>query len=151
MIGTLALTVLLFVSTDCPVSNRYAPEISRLHAEFERLGLHFQLVYPNPLDTDAQIQKHLHAYSLPAIARRDPAHTLVQLAGATITPEAAVFDAAGRLVYRGRIDDRFVELGRERPSATRHDLREALTALLAGKSIDPARTQAVGCYIADMR
>ena len=32
MIGTLALTVLLFVSTDCPVSNRYAPEISRLHA-----------------------------------------------------------------------------------------------------------------------
>ena len=151
MIGTLALTVLLFVSTDCPVSNRYAPEIARLHAEFVRLGLHFRLVYPNPLDTDAQIRKHLQAYGLPAIAERDPGHQLVRLAGATITPEAAVFDASGRLVYRGRIDDLFVELGRERPAATRHDLREALTALAAGRSIEPARTQAVGCYIADMR
>ena len=34
MIGALAMTVLIFVSTDCPISNRYAPEITRLHDEF---------------------------------------------------------------------------------------------------------------------
>lgn len=151
MIGQLALTVLIFISTDCPVSNRYAPEIARLHDEFTRRGVHFRLVYPNPLDVDAAIQQHLDEYGLPHVAERDPAHTLVRLAGATITPEAAVFDAQGKIVYRGRIDDRFVELGRERPAATVHDLRNALSALVAKRAIPRARTQAVGCYIADMK
>jgi hypothetical protein len=151
MIGALAMTVLIFVSTDCPISNRYAPEIKRLHDEFTPRGVRFRLVYPNPLDSEADISKHLEEYGYPQIAQRDRDHTLVKMAGATITPEAAVFDARERLVYRGRIDDRFVELGRERPAATRPDLRNALTAALAGKTINPPRTQAVGCFIADMK
>lgn len=147
----LAMTVLIFVSTECPVSNRYAPEIKRLYEQFTPQGVRFRLVYPNPLDDQAVINKHLQAYSYPQIAERDHNHALVQLAGATITPEAAVFDAQQRLIYRGRIDNRFVELGRERAIATQHDLRHALTALLAGKRAEPARTQAVGCFIADMK
>jgi hypothetical protein len=75
----------------------------------------------------------------------------VKRAGATITPEAAVFDRNNRLVYLGRIDDRFVELGRERPVATRHELRDALSALVTGKAVRSSRTQAVGCFIADMK
>ena len=151
MIGALAMTVLIFVSTDCPISNRYAPEIKRLHDEFTPRGVRFRLVYPNPLDSDADIRTHLEEYGYPPIAQRDSDHTLVKMAGATITPEAAVFDARGRLVYRGRIDDRFVELGRERPAATQSDLRTALTAILAGKRVSPSHTQAVGCFIADMK
>ena len=151
MIGALAMTVLIFVSTDCPISNRYAPEIKRLHADFTPRGVRFRLVYPNPLDSDADIRTHLEEYGYPQIAQRDSDHTLVKMAGATITPEAAVFDAHGRLVYRGRIDDRFVELGRERPAATRRDLRNALTAALAGRRVSPSETQAVGCFIADMK
>jgi hypothetical protein len=151
MIGTLALSVLIFISTDCPVSNRYALEITRLHAEFADRGIRFWLVYPNPLDTENAIRQHVESYHLPHIAERDPGHKLVALTGATITPEAVVFDAAGRVAYRGRIDDRFVELTRERPAATAHDLRNALIAVLAGKPPVPARTQAVGCYIADMK
>ncbi len=145
------MTVLIFVSTDCPISNRYAPEIKRLHDEFAPRGVRFRLVYPNPLDGEAAISKHLEDYGYPPIAERDRDHTLVKMAGATITPEAVVFDARQRLVYRGRIDDRFVELGRERPAATQRDLRNALTALLAGRPVNPAETQAVGCFIADMR
>jgi hypothetical protein len=151
MIAALAMTVLIFVSTDCPISNRYAPEIRRLHDEFTAQGVQFRLVYPNPLDTDAAIDRHRAEYGYPEIALPDRDHTLVRKAGATITPEAAVFDSHEQLVYRGRIDDRFVELGRERPAASRRDLREALTALLAGRRIAPARTQAVGCFIADMK
>lgn len=151
MIGTLALTVLIFVSIDCPVSNRYAPEIKRLHDEFTPRGVRFRLVYPNPLDDDAAVTRHLRDFGYPPIAERDRDRALVKMAGATITPEAAVFDESRRLVYRGRIDDRFVELGRERPQATRRDLRNALTAALAGKPVDPSQTQAVGCFIADMR
>ena len=151
MINALAMTVLIFVSTDCPVSNRYAPEIKRLYSEFVDRGVRFRLVYPNPLDAEDAISRHIREYGYPPIAERDSDHDLVKMAGATITPEAAVFDSRGRLVYLGRIDDRFVELGRERPSATRHDLRDAITALVAGKPVSPSRTQAVGCFIADMK
>ncbi|MEO5739080.1 MAG: redoxin domain-containing protein [Vicinamibacterales bacterium] len=145
------MTVLIFVSTDCPISNRYAPEIKRLHEEFTSRGVHLRLVYPNPLDSEAAISKHLEEFGYPQIAQRDRDHTLVKKAGATITPEAAVFDARERLVYRGRIDNRFVELGRERPAATQHDLRDALAAVLAGRPVRAPHTQAVGCFIADMK
>lgn len=151
MTGALAMTVLIFISADCPVSNRYAPEITRLHAEFGDKGVRFRLVYPNPLDDDAAIGKHIADYGLPPVGERDRNHTFVKMAGATITPEAVVLDTRQRVVYRGRIDDRFVELGRERPAPTRRDLRNALTAALAGKRVSPARTQAVGCFIADMK
>ncbi|HUP38538.1 MAG TPA: redoxin domain-containing protein [Vicinamibacterales bacterium] len=151
MIAAFALTVLVFISADCPISNRYAPELTRLHAEFAANGIRFRLVYPNPLDDDAVIEKHLKAYGLPPVAERDRAHELVKKTGATITPEAVVLDAREQIVYRGRIDDRFVELGRERTSPTTRDLRNAITAALAGRQVSPARTQAVGCYIADMK
>jgi hypothetical protein len=151
MVGTLALTVLIFVSIDCPVSNRYAPEIKRLYDQFTPQGVRFRLVYPNPLDSAADIAAHISTYAYPPIARHDPNHELVKRAGATITPEAAVFDRNNRLVYLGRIDDRFVELGRERPVATRHELRDALSALVTGKAVRSSRTQAVGCFIADMK
>jgi len=144
------LLVLIFVSIDCPVSNRYAPDIQRLHHAFASKGVRFQLVYPNPSDNRAAIDRHLKDYGYPSIGVADPNHALVKTAQATITPEAAVFDKDRRLLYRGRIDDRFVELGRERPAATVHDLRNALAAALAGRAVIPSRTQAVGCFIADM-
>ncbi len=144
-------SVMVFVSTDCPVSNRYAPEIQRLYQAFAPKGVRFQLVYPNPADRQGAIDQHLKAYGYPpSIAAHDPNHALVKRAQATITPEAAVFDQNNRLVYRGRIDDRFVELGRERPAANTHDLRDALVAVLSGKAVRTPRTQAVGCFIADM-
>ena len=151
MIGALAMTVLIFISADCPISNRYAPEIKRLHEEFAPKGVRFRLIYPNPLDDEAAISTHLQEYGYPKIGERDRDRTLVKMAGATITPEAVVLDARQRVVYRGRIDDRFVELGRERPAATRRDLRNALTALIAGRRVSPSHTQAVGCFIADMK
>jgi hypothetical protein len=147
--GTKAI-VFLFTSTDCPISNRYAPEVRRLAETFGSKGVVFRLIYPNPAETPAAIREHIAAfqYAGAAEALRDPAHALVKLAGATVTPEAAVY-AAGRLAYRGRIDNRYVELGVERPSATRRDLADALAAVLAGKPAAPPTTQAVGCFIAD--
>lgn len=144
-------TVLIFVSVDCPVSNRYAPEIRRLYSGYASNGIRFWLVYPNPSDSRAAIGAHLREFGYPPIALRDLSRTLISLAKPTVTPEAAVFDSKGELVYRGRIDDRFVELGRERPAPTRHDLEEALTAVLAGKRVSPATTQAFGCFIADFK
>jgi ribosomal protein L35AE/L33A len=147
--GTKAI-VFLFTSTDCPISNRYAPEVRRLADTYGTKGVVFRLIYPNPAETVAAIREHMAAfqYAGAAEALRDPQHALVKLAGATVTPEAAVY-AGGRFAYRGRIDNRYVELGVERPAATQRDLADALSAVLAGKPVAAATTQAVGCYIAD--
>jgi hypothetical protein len=147
--GTRAI-VFLFTSTDCPISNRYAPEVRRIAEAFGTRGVVFRLVYPNPSEDAKAIREHMTAYSYAGIAEavRDPTLALVKFAGATITPEAAVV-VGGRVVYRGRIDDRYVDLGRERPAPTQRDLFDALTAIVAGKPAPHATTQAVGCFISD--
>jgi hypothetical protein len=147
--GTKAI-VFLFTSTDCPISNRYAPEVQRVVSEFAGKGVVFRLVYPDPADQAAAIREHMAAFSYAGAieALRDPAHALVKFTKASVTPEAAVV-AGGRLVYRGRIDDRYVDLGLERPAATQHDLADALAAVVAGKRVPHATPPAVGCFIAD--
>jgi hypothetical protein len=142
--------VVVFVSTDCPVSNRYAPELRRLHERFQSQGVEFVLVYPNPADSPEKIRKHLAEFGHPGRALRDPDHVFVKAAGATVTPEAVVYAADGAASYRGRIDDRYVRLGVERPAPTRHDLADALVATLASRPPVPAKTDAVGCFIADL-
>jgi len=142
--------VFLFTSTDCPISYRYAPELRRLAQLFVPQGVMFRLVYPNPAEDAAAIRTHMAAFSYAGAidALRDPKHALVKFSGATITPEAAVY-AGGRVQYRGRIDNRFVDFGVDRPAATEHDLHDAIAAILAGKPVAQPETQAVGCYIAD--
>ena len=147
--GTKAI-VFLFTSTDCPISNRYAPEIQRVVSEFAAKGVVFRLVYPNPAEQAAAIHEHMTAFSYAGAmeALRDPTHALVKFTKATVTPEAVVV-AGGRVVYRGRIDDRYVDLGLERPAPTQHDLADTLAAVATGKRVPHATTQAVGCFIAD--
>jgi len=148
-------TVFVFTRIDCPISNRFAPTIERLRREFEPRGIRFWLVYVDPAEAPAAIRAHLTEYDQHATALRDPRHTLVEFSGVTITPEAAVYTSGGdrrpRLVYRGRIDDRYVEFGRARPRPSTHDLRDALEASLAGRAVMPQATSAVGCIIADLR
>ena len=147
--GTKAI-VFLFTSTDCPISNRYAPEVQRVVSQFAEHGIVFKLVYPNPADEAAAIHEHMTTFSYAGAmeALRDPTHALVKFTKASVTPEAVIV-AGGRVVYRGRIDDRYVDLGIERPAPTQHDLADALAAVLAGKRVAHATTQAVGCFIAD--
>lgn len=148
--GTTAI-VFLFTSVDCPVSNRYAPEVRRIAERFAPAGVHLRLVYPGKADDAAAIRNHMRAFSYEgaAAALRDPELALSKFTGATITPEAVVY-ANGRVAYRGRIDDRYVDLTVERPAATTHDLADALAAVVAGKPVAHPVTQAVGCYIADL-
>lgn len=145
-----AATVLVFTRTDCPIANRYAPELRRLHDTYAPKGAAFWLVYVDPAETVETIEQHRRSFGLGFEALRDLDHSLVGLTGATVTPEVAVFTGASeepRLVYRGRIDDRAVELGRIRPTPTRRDLAEVLEALVSGGAVLPHTTKAVGCFI----
>ena len=148
--ASVSARVLLFVRTDCPITNRYAPELQRIAKEFGGESVGFWLVYPDPSETPNQIKAQIDEYHLPGTPLRDPHHQLVARAHATVAPEAAVFDRAGRLIYHGRIDDRYVDIGKARPAAQTHDLEEAIKDVLAGKPVPKAETRAVGCYLADV-
>jgi len=140
-------TVFVFAAVDCPISNRYAPEIRRLYEKFSGEKVAFWLVYANPDETPEMIRAHLEDFSYPVPALRDPKHTLVALTHAEITPEAAVFNAQRELVYRGRIDNWYVAFGKRRPAPTVHDLQDAVDAVLGGRPVARATAPAVGCYI----
>lgn len=141
-------TVFLFLRTDCPIGNRYAPEITRLHDEFLPRGIAFNLIYPDGAESPEMIRQHLADYALPPCrVLSDPAHELVALTGVSITPEVAVYDAALRLVYRGRIDNRFVDFGKTRLAPSSHELRDALEAILAGRPVRTPTREAIGCPI----
>jgi len=142
--------VLLFVRSDCPISNRYAPELQRLYQRYSLLGLDFRLLYPEPGLTPSAMERHRKEYGLTIPALLDAGHKYVDRAQVRVTPEAAVF-VNGRLVYQGRIDDRFVDIGKSRSEATRHDLDEVLAAVATGKSVQRRQTKAVGCAIEDLQ
>jgi thiol-disulfide isomerase/thioredoxin len=139
--------VFVFVATDCPISNRYAPELRRLAEKFKANGVRFRLVYPNADDSSPLIQKHVADFSLSMPVIRDLEHTLVRTAKVRVTPEAAVFLPDGTLIYHGRIDDQYVDFGKDRPEPTQRDLQQVLTDLLAGRRLTESSTRAVGCNI----
>jgi Flp pilus assembly protein TadD len=144
-------TAFIFTTTDCPVANRYAPEIRRLFDIYSRQGIRFWLVYVNPRETPETIGAHTRTYALPMAVLRDRGHALVGRLGVSVTPEVAIVDPRGTVIYRGRIDDRYTELGVDRPVATRREFEEALGATVAGKAITTPTTRAVGCFISDFK
>ncbi len=139
--------VLVFLGSDCPISNAFAPELGRIHAEYAPKGVALFGIYPDPTLETAAAARHGKDFGLRFPLLLDPQQKLVRKAGATLTPEAAVFDATGRLVYRGRINDLYVDLGKKRFPPTTRDLRDALDAVLAGKQPAVTRTRAIGCFI----
>ncbi len=140
--------VLFFIAHDCPISNGYAPEMERIRAAYAPKKIAFYVVYAEPDLAPADARQHAKEYGFRCPALLDPTHALVQKAGATVTPEAAVLGPKGKLLYRGRIDDWFMDLGKKRFQPTTHDLRAALDAIVTGKSFATRITHPVGCFIA---
>jgi len=148
-------TVFIFTRTDCPISNRYAPELRRLGEKYGSKRIAFWLVYPDPATSGEVAREHREEYHYSFPALLDPDHRLVKLSGARVTPEAAVYIPGGsagpRLIYRGRIDDRFVDFGKMRASPTQRDLEEVLAAIINGQTTETRTTPAVGCFIEDLK
>jgi redoxin len=143
--------VAVFIRSDCPISNRMAPEVRELYQEFKTQDVDFYLIYVDPQETSAAIREHLLEYKYPCVALRDSNHVLAEETGATVTPEAVVFNDKWAVAYRGRINDMYEDFGKSRDTPTKRDLRDAIAATLAGKPAAEPRTKAIGCYIGDLK
>lgn len=141
------VAVVLFLTTDCPVANRYAPEIERIRADFAEAGVKMTLVHVDPELTEKAAQTHAAEFSLTAPVVIDRKHRLVAATGARVTPEAVVIDGVGRIRYRGRINDQFTDFGSQRKRASQHDLRDAISAVLEGRPVVRPETTPVGCFM----
>ena len=144
-------TVLVFVQTDCPISNRYAPTLSKLRDRFEPQGAVFWHVYPDRGESPETIRAHRRDYDLKGHVVRDVHHILVERTSVGVTPEAVVFGRRGNIVYKGRIDNRYMDFDQIRPAVTRHDLSDAIEALLADRIPPNSDTRAIGCFISDLQ
>jgi hypothetical protein len=141
------IVVLIFAATDCPISNRYVPEIARLNREFSPQGVRFWWVFPNSTDTAEVVRQHNMNFAIHEDSLLDTSQALVKRANVTITPEAAVFTVGMREVYRGRIDDRYLSIGQERPQPQQHDLEAAIAAALTYKPVPRPAGPPIGCSI----
>jgi peroxiredoxin len=139
--------LLFFVMTDCPVANGYVPEMNRIREAYAPRGVRVYAVQTDTTIPDAAVAAYAHDYHYSFPMLLDPRQELVALAGATMVPQAAVLSPDGRVLYLGRIDNRVVDFGKQRPQATEADLREALDAVLAGKPVPHPFTKAIGCAI----
>jgi len=139
--------VLLFVSTDCPLSNRYVPELKRIESAYNPRGVAFYAVQGDATIAVEEVRRHAKEFDYTFPYLIDPSEALATYTGATTTPQAAVLSPRGELLYLGRIDNRLEDFGQERVQVTQFDLREALDAVLAGKPVPHPRTKALGCAI----
>jgi len=140
-------TVLFFLLPDCPISNFYAPELKRISDEYTPKKVAAFIVHADPDVSADTARKHAKQFGLTCPVLLDPVHRLVKRTGVTMAPEVAVLTPDGKVAYRGRIDDIYVDYGKRRETPTQRDLRNALDAILQGKPIATPVTKALGCYL----
>jgi peroxiredoxin/mono/diheme cytochrome c family protein len=140
--------VVVFLGTECPVSNLFLPVLAKLHEEYSSKGVAFIGINANRQDTLERVAEHAKKNELPFPVVKDIGNKVADDFGAKRTPEAFVMDASGQILYHGRIDDQFGVGFQRSGKPTRRDLAEALDEVLAGKPVATATTPVSGCFIA---
>ena len=142
--------VLVFTSHECPIANAYAPVLRELAEGWRHHPVRLFLVHVDPDLTATAAREHARSYELPGTVLLDPPQQLASHLGVTRTPEAVVL-RPGHVAYRGRIDDRWHALGKSQPTATRHDLQDAVALALTGRDVPLPHPWAVGCLLPEPR
>ena len=134
--------VAMFLSVDCPVTKAYEERIAQLAADPALKDVAFLALYPNQGERTAAIKARAEERKFSFPSARDARNSLANRFGVQVTPTVWVVDAKGTAVYSGAIDDN------QDPAAVKQRyLKDALDAVLAGKSVAVAESRAVGCDI----
>jgi len=136
------VTLVMFISVQCPVSNAYDERMNALYQDYAAKGVKFIVVNANRTEPAAAVQEHARQHNFQFTVYKDDNNVVADKFGATVTPETYVIDSAGMIRYHGSIDDS-QNVGR----VTTQRLRLALDAVLAGKEPPQTETKAFGCSI----
>ena len=140
--------LVVFFCNHCPYAKAVEDRLIALQHELGPRGLTTVLICANdPTDYEEDAPDALRAraeekrYPFPSLI--DEGQQVARAFDAACTPDPYLFDSAGRLVYRGRIDDNW-----QRPAAvTRHELKEAIEAVLQGRPVSTTQHPSLGCSI----
>ncbi|MCA1620925.1 MAG: thioredoxin family protein [Acidobacteria bacterium] len=135
-------TVIIFVSTKCPVSNAYNARMQKLADDFGARGVNVVGINSNASEPAAEVKSHAAEKGLTFTMLKDAGNQIADRFDAQVTPEAYLLDASGKLVYHGRIDN-----SRNGDSVTSSELRDAVEAVLAGRPVEKTEVKAFGCSI----
>jgi hypothetical protein len=140
------VTVVVFISTVCPVSNSYNLRMKELYRVYAPKGVKFEFLNANQNESPAEVEDHARSVGFPFPVMRDSNNVMADRLGAEYTPESFVIDRQGVVRYHGRIDDA------QNPARVRQDsLRLAIDAVLAGRDVPAPETKAFGCTIKRVR
>lgn len=137
---------LVFVTTSCPVAQRYLPRLRDLHETFRKQGVQILAIYCGSGIDVWSMAQHAHDEDLPFPALLDVQQRLACKLGVGRTPEVVLLDSKLKTVYQGAIDNQFSVRG-QIAEPTRHYLRDAIERVLAGKPVDLQHMPVSGCPI----
>jgi peroxiredoxin len=140
--------LVVFTCNHCPWAQAWESRIVRIGNDAQRRGLGVVAVNPNdptdhPDDAFERMVERARSRGMRFPYVVDATSGVARAFGATKTPEAFLFDAKGRLVYKGTIDDDAKQPARVKS----HWLRDAVDAVVAGRPVAVAETKAFGCSI----
>jgi peroxiredoxin len=139
------VTVVTFVSVQCPISNDYNERMKQVFADYKG-KVNFLFLNANHTEAATAVAEHAKQVGFAFPVYKDAGNVVADRFGAGVTPETYVLDKSGTMVYHGSIDD-----ARNPARVTNQGLRKALDAVLAGKAVEQAETKAFGCTIKKKR
>jgi len=141
-------TLVLFTCNHCPWVRAWEERFVRIGNEARTRGIGMIAInsndpsaYPEDAFDAMQERAKSHGYRFPYA--EDATSEVARAFGATHTPEAYLFDAGGRLVYHGTVDDD----ARHPDQVRQHFLADAVAAVAQGRAVPVAETKALGCGI----
>jgi hypothetical protein len=148
--GTKAV-VLVFLGPECPVSQRYVPELNRIASQNQTNAVEFYGVVAGKKIARTNVAAFAKEYAIHFPVLVDDDLSLARWLRPTHMPEAFVLKVDGDVIYHGRIDDWYESIGKPRAVIQQRELRDAITAVLSNSV--PARVYArpVGCYFEEIR
>lgn len=139
-------SAVIFFSPECPICKGFTKSLRELADSFSGQGIKFYLIFPGDFSV-AQIRKFQKQYTLAIPAYKDENKQLVKILGATTTPQAFVISPEGGIIYSGKIDNWYENIGKQRTVITQFYLRDALIAVLNHNQPYIKKTEPVGCFI----
>lgn len=137
--------VVVFLSTECPISRAYVPALNELHAQRQESGITVVGVEANDGRTAAEVAEHIREFAIGFPVLLDPRQSLADTLKIETCPTAVLFDAQGQCRYHGRVDDRFTRRGGAAAAPKSRELVDAVASVVAGRQPTFAKTKPLGC------